>query len=76
MEEKLDLILVRLDNLEKEIQEIKKDTRAVAKHVPFVDKLSQIGTLGAISSLNKALTYINPMYYIKNNNKTLLIKKE
>jgi hypothetical protein len=80
LKEELTLINKRLENIELLLSNVKKDTEDVAKYIPFVDKLSKIGTvssisyinkiskIGTVSSLNKIsemLNYINPVNYIK-----------
>ena len=56
----LKLINQRLETLESDIKEIKKDANNMAKYVPFVDSLSKIGTLGTIANLTEFLGYFNP----------------
>ena len=56
----LKLINKRLEILESDIKEIKKDSNDVAKFVPFVDNLSKIGTISTIGNLTGFLDYFNP----------------
>lgn len=64
---KLEDIELRLCGIEYILENIEKDTKSVAKHVPFVDKLSKIGTLTCVSSLNNIVSSINPMKYLPGN---------
>lgn len=66
--DQLKLINKRLENLELDIKEIKKDANDVAKYVPFVDSLSKIGTITAIGNIKEMFEYFNP--------KNLLIQKD
>lgn len=62
--DKLDLILKRLDEIELEI-------KRVSKHVGFVDSLAESGAVSAITSLNTVFSSMNPMRLLRpstNNN--------
>lgn len=72
--EKIDIIQQKLEKIDAKLDDIKKDTQSVAKHVPFVDKLSSIGTLGCISSLNRVVKAFNPVNYLPDRKKIKQIK--
>jgi hypothetical protein len=65
LKEELTLINKRLENIELLLSNVKKDTEDVAKYIPFVDKLSKIGTVSSINKISYMLNYINPVNYIK-----------
>lgn len=68
MENKLDLILTKLSQLETKIDSIEYEVKRVSKHVGFVDSLAQSGAVGAVSSLNSMFSSLNPMRLISGRN--------
>jgi archaellum component FlaC len=68
MEAKLDLILERLERLEKKVDIINQEIATLSKHAPFVDSLANSGVVSAIYNVNSIISSINPMKYIGDRN--------
>ena len=59
-EQKLDLVLDKLESIEKRLDSLEEEIKKVSKHVPFVDSLANSGAVSAVSSLNTLFSSINP----------------
>lgn len=57
---KLNLVLSKLDSIEKRLDSLEEEIKKVSKHVPFVDSLANSGAVSAVSSLNTLFRSINP----------------
>lgn len=68
MENKLDLILTKLNQLETKIDSIEYEVKRVSKHVGFVDSLAQSGVVSAVSTLNSMFSRLNVMRLISDRN--------
>ncbi len=57
---KLNLVLSKLESIEKRLDSLEEEIKKVSKHVPFVDSLANSGAVSAVSSLNTLFRSINP----------------
>ena len=64
MEEKLDIIIQKLEEIEIRIDKLEQEMCSLSKHAPFVDSLAKSGVVKTIKSFNGLLSSINPIKYI------------
>ena len=57
---RLNLVLDKLESIEKRLDSLEEEIKKVSKHVPFVDSLANSGAVSAVSSLNNLFRSINP----------------
>jgi hypothetical protein len=65
MDEKLDQIIDKLSIFEKKLIKIEEEVHSLSKHSEFVDNLANSGAVSAVSSINKIISNLNPINYIK-----------